>query len=42
MPMAADYIEGIGKMDYLSDVSELFKLDAENILMLKFSYLLNI
>lgn len=38
----SDYIEGEGKMNFLSDTADMLKLDAENILMLKFSYLLNI
>lgn len=41
---SAEYLEGIGmgKMNFLSDVKNITKLDAENIVMLKFSYLLNI
>ena len=41
---SAEYLEGMGmgKMKFLSDVKSITKLDAENIVMLKFSYLLNI
>ncbi|MFH1851446.1 MAG: DUF5916 domain-containing protein [Candidatus Neomarinimicrobiota bacterium] len=38
----SDYIEGMGKMDFTRNVGDMLKLDAENILMLKFSYLVNI
>ncbi len=38
----SDYIEGEGEMNFLSDAGKMLKLDAENILMLKFSYLFNI
>jgi len=38
----SDYIEGEGEMNFAKDVGNMIKLDAENILMLKLSYLLNI
>jgi hypothetical protein len=31
-----------GALDYTSDMKNLFKADIENVVLLKFSYLLNI
>lgn len=38
----SEYISYEGEMNFGSDVRNMMKLDAENILLLKFSYLLNI
>ncbi|MBC8401789.1 MAG: carbohydrate binding family 9 domain-containing protein [Candidatus Marinimicrobia bacterium] len=38
----SEYIEGVGEMNFLSNSYDMLNLDAENIVMLKFSYLLNI